>query len=46
MTTPDDPIDEEMTEEDMAWWNSLPDEGEEALGELGVTRLYSFSTTL
>ena len=43
MTTPDDLIDEEMTEEDMAWWNSLPDDGEEANGELGVTTVIFFS---
>ena len=42
MTTPDDLIDEEMTEEDMAWWNSLPDDGEEANGELGVTTVIFF----
>ncbi len=42
MTTPDDFIDKELTEEDMAWWNSLPDDGKEALGELGVTKVVFF----
>ena len=42
MRTPDGLIDEELTEEELAEWNTLPDDGEDAQGELGVTTVTFF----